>query len=268
MMDLLTTFKLHSVPFTREIATDHLLDMPHLDQAFTGLERAVTSRMSAALIAPAGAGKTGVLRRLRAALPEARYQVHYVKVTCLSKRDMCREIASAVGATPAGTYPWLVRRLQERFEQCFEHDGVRPVLLMDEAHDMRPDVLGILRLLTNFEMDSRLMLSVVLAGQPRLETLLKRPELHDVATRLTHVATLRLMSRDETAHYIDYRCTLAGGAQTPFDRPAIDALFEIGRGNLRATDELARGALEVAAASGSQVVSQRDVATARKHLLV
>jgi molybdopterin-guanine dinucleotide biosynthesis protein len=46
--------------------------------------------MSAALIAPAGAGKTALLRRLVAELPEARYQVSYVKVTSLSKRDLCR----------------------------------------------------------------------------------------------------------------------------------------------------------------------------------
>ena len=48
-----------------------------------------------------------------ARLPEARYRTHYVKVTGLSKRDMCREIACAVGASPAGTYPALVRNLQD-----------------------------------------------------------------------------------------------------------------------------------------------------------
>ena len=30
---------------------------------------------------------------LDAALPETRFQVHYVKVTGLSKRDLCKEIA-------------------------------------------------------------------------------------------------------------------------------------------------------------------------------
>ena len=43
-------------------------------------------RMSAALIAPAGTGKTMLLRALMARLPQARYRVHYVKVTDLSKR--------------------------------------------------------------------------------------------------------------------------------------------------------------------------------------
>ena len=45
----------------------------------------------------------------------SRYRVRYVKVTDLCERDLCREIATAAGVAPAGTYPTLVRRLQERF---------------------------------------------------------------------------------------------------------------------------------------------------------
>jgi type II secretory pathway predicted ATPase ExeA len=58
--------------------------------------------------------------------------------------------------------------LQQRFEANVSEDGRRPILLLDDAHDLRPEVLGVLRVLTNFQMDSRLVLSVVLAGQPTL----------------------------------------------------------------------------------------------------
>jgi hypothetical protein len=137
---------------------DHLR-LPFLDEALASLLAAVEARMSTALIAPAGTGKTALLRRLRDGLPDARYHVHYVKVTGLSKRDMCREIAVACGAEFAGSYPMLVRRLQERFEATAHEAGRRPVLLFDESHELRPDVLGMLRILTNFDMDSRFVLS-------------------------------------------------------------------------------------------------------------
>ena len=80
--------------------------------------------MSAALIAPAGTGKTVALRMLVAALPETRFQVHYVKVTGLSKRDLCKEIAVACGLSPTGIYPALVRKLQDAFVQTTS-DGMR-----------------------------------------------------------------------------------------------------------------------------------------------
>ncbi len=143
----------------------------------------VQQRMSAALIAAAGLGKTVVLRLLRSKLPEARFQVRYVKITGPSKRDLCKEIAVACGLEPAGIYPALVRKLQDAFIHT-GNDGLRPVILFDEAHDLRPEALIMLRLLTNFEMDSRLVVSVILCGQPPLATLLARPEQAVMAQRL------------------------------------------------------------------------------------
>jgi type II secretory pathway predicted ATPase ExeA len=265
-MNTLARFRFHKLPFTRELLTNERIEFPHLEEAFGGLMHSVEQRMSAALLAPAGTGKTALLRRLKSTLPQARYQVHYVKVTDLSKRDMCREIAAACGAEPAGSYPMLVRRLQERFESTYANDAVRPILLLDEAHDVRPDVLGLLRILTNFEMDSRLVLSIVLAGQPPLGALLRHERLEDVAQRLNFCVALRLLSRDETTRYIEHRCSVAGAPTCPFAPDAIEAVFEVGRGNLRATDRLARSALEHAARLGCDVVSVPHVVAARKGL--
>jgi len=264
--DLRAAFGFHAAPFTRETPTDHHLRLAFLDEALAGLQSAVEARMSAALIAPAGTGKTALLRRLRDALPEARYHVHYVKVTGLSKRDMCREIAVACGAQPAGSYPMLVRRLQERFEATAHQEGRRPVLLLDESHELRPDVLGMLRILTNFDMDSRLVLSLVIAGQTPLRTLLARDEHEAMARRIIHYAQLRLLSRDELAQYVAHRCAVAGAARVPFDDRSLDAIFEIGRGNLRATDHIAHKSLDVAHRRERDTVDVTCVVEARKHL--
>ena len=43
----------------------------------------------------------------------------------------------------------LLRRLQERFSKEFGEEGMRWVLILDEAHDFRPEVLSMLRILTN-----------------------------------------------------------------------------------------------------------------------
>lgn len=266
MIELRSLFGFHATPFTREIEPDSHFRLSFFDEALDGLARCVDGRMCAALIAPAGTGKTLLLRRLVARLPEARYQVRYVKVTDLSKRDLCREIAVACGANPAGACHTLVHRLQERFESCSHQDGVRPVLLLDEAHDLRPSVLPILRLLTNFEMDSRLVLSVLLAGQPPLKTLLSRDEHEAVARRIYHYAVLRLLTRDELVQYVAHRCAAAGAATVPFDAGALDALFEMSRGNLRAADSLALKALEHAALAKSSVAGPQHLIAARKDL--
>lgn len=265
-IDLRSAFGLHTTPFTREIRTEDQLALPMHKEALDGLLRALDGRMSAALIAPAGTGKTALLRRLVARLPEARYRVRTVKVTGLSKRDLCREIAVACGVVPAGSYPTLARRLDEHFESTLDSDGVRPVLVLDEAHELRPDVLAMLRLLTNFKMDSRLVLSLVLAGQTPLATLLRRDDQEAIARRLVYYATLRTLSDDETRGYVEHRCTIAGAARSPFEPAAVDALYEMSRGNLRAIDALALEALAVAARAKVTVVCANHIAAARKVL--
>jgi hypothetical protein len=112
LTDLLA-FDFHAVPFTREITTDHLR-LAFLDEALAGRLSAALARMPAPISAPAGTGKTALLRRLRSGLPETRDHVLDVNVTDLSKRDMYREIAFACRAAPAGSCPMCVRRLRSR----------------------------------------------------------------------------------------------------------------------------------------------------------
>jgi general secretion pathway protein A len=267
MKDWRSRFGFHTTPFTREIAVRERYKADFLEEAVLALAGVAADRMSGALIGPAGAGKTSVLRALvEEHLPEARYRVHYVKISDLSKRDMCREIATAAGVPPAGAYNYLIRNLQARYLAFSETDGLRPVLLIDDAHELRPEVLGVLRVLTNFDMDSRLVLSIILSGQPPLRDLLRRGDLEDVSKRLVHYATLRLLSRPETEAYIAHRSSTAGAVTIPFDTSSIDAIYEIGHGNLRATDILAMKALEVAHQRNSATVDHNHVIAARKVL--
>jgi len=267
-MDFHAHFGFRQTPFTREVGVNEMFTHPQHDQVLASLHRAVEQRMSAGLVAPAGFGKTSLLRALRAALADVRYHVHYVKVAGLSKRDMCREIAKSLGLVEAGTFPRLMRLVQEAVETRSCTDGVRTVLVLDDAHELRPDVLGMLKALTNFDMDSRLVLSILLVGQPPLTKLLRRADLEDVAQRLSWFGELRALSRDETHAYIAHRCTIAGATRELFDDRALEALYEMGRGNPRATDHLARRSLETAHAAEASTVSANHVIAARSTLRV
>jgi type II secretory pathway predicted ATPase ExeA len=267
-VDLRSHFGFTSTPFTREIPITERWCAPLFDEPLDDLRRTIEQRMSAVLLAPSGTGKTLLLRALREQLPEARYRVQYVKVTSLSKRELYREIALAAGIEPAGSYPTLMRRLQEHFRNEDQDDGRRPVLILDEGQDLRAEVLATLRLLTNYDMDSRLVLSVVLAGDAGLRQLLERQELAPVSRRLAHCAALRLLSRAETRQYLEHRLRIAGARTVPFDEGAVDAVFEISRGNLRAINRLCRKALERAALADLPAVDPSLVTAARQQLLL
>jgi len=262
--DFRSHFGLTSVPFTREIATRDRWKHAQYDEAHQAIKNAVERRQSAALIAPAGLGKTMVLRALTDSLPEARFRTHYVKVTDLSKRDFCRELCQATGARPSATYGSLVRRLQERMESLVSQDSLRPVLIVDEAHDMRPDVLKILRVLTNFEMDSKLVVSIVVCGQPPLRGLLRRADMEAVSRRIVYFASLRTLTRQEVPDYIAHRLYVCGCDRQPFVDDALEAVFEATQGNLRAIDRLSLRAMEVACKDEAAHISLDHIIDARQ----
>ena len=266
MKDVISQFGFRVLPFTCEVSVSQLFKLETLQESLDYLVSVVKNGMCAAVVGPSGTGKTFLSRSLRKALPEARYRIHYVKVTGLSKRDMCREICMAIGAQPAGNFPGLVRNVQERLRAITDIDALRPVIILDEAHELRPDVLAILKVLTNFEMDSRLIVSFILVGQNRLLRTLERYELDDIAQRLAHFVQLQPMSRDQVTQYIQHRCTVAGARKHPFDNDAITIIYDLARGNFRATDKLSLKSLEVAFKDKSKRVDSNHVTEARRLL--
>jgi len=265
--DVRSHFSLRALPFTRELPISSRWHNEIFEEPLEDLLHTIRNRMSATLIAPSGTGKTVLLRAIVAGLPEAQYRVHYVKVVDLSKRDLCREIATVVGLDPVGTYPNLVRKLQDRFQNGDAASGLRSLLIFDDAHDARREVLSILRVLTNYKMDSQLVLGVLLAGQPRLHKLMASEELEAVRQRIAHHATLRLLGRGEARDYMTHRMDLAGSRSSAFEPEAVDAVYEITLGNLRAIDHLALKSLETAARQGVPIVDATIVLAARKKLL-
>ncbi len=266
MSDIRSHFGFTTTPFTREIPVGKRFCHPVFDEPLAALERIVADRMSAAVLSAAGTGKTMLVRTLTDRLPQVRYKVHYIKTTGLGRRDMCREICSALGCQPAGQYNTLVHRIGECLLEQMDVAGGRPVIIIDDAHEMRPDVLGMLRILTNFEMDSRLVVSFILLGQKPLAKMLQRDDLEDIARRLAHYATLRNLTREETRSYAVHRQSVAGARSDLLTDEAHDSVFEIGAGNLRATDRLCLKSLQLAADEGAAAVTATHLATARQVL--
>ncbi len=256
-------FRFKSAPFTRELKIEHRLKVINIEEQVATLKAVVDQRQSAVLVAPAGCGKTVALRALREQLPEARYKTTYVKLADLSPRDMCREVALGLGLQPTGMYPGLVRAVEERLRFGYIDSGIRQVIIFDDAHDMRPEALRLVRLLTNFEMDSRLVVSIILAGQIPLKSHLMQDDLEDIRQRLSHCGDLAPLTREETRAYVDHRSRIAGASQVPFEPQAIEAIHEVSRGNMRAIDRISVATLMEADRAQKPVADAGDVALAR-----
>lgn len=105
--------------------------------------------------------------------------------------------------------------------------GRRAVLIIDEAQNLRADVLEQLRLLTNLETNTRKLLQIILIGQPELQAILRRPDLRQVAQRVVARYHLGHLTRLEVASYVAHRL-LVSGTQVPiFPYSLIGPLYRL-----------------------------------------
>ena len=99
--------------------------------------------------------------------------------------------------------------------------GRKTVLLIDEAQNLSVDVLEQLRLLTNLETDKRKLLQIILLGQPELRDMINRPQLRQLAQRITARYHLGALEKKDISGYIFHRIQVAGGQENFFTPRAM-----------------------------------------------
>ena len=178
-----------------------------------------------------GTGKTTVCRALLEQLPPdvdvaMIFNPRLTSVELLAAA--CDELRVAY---PAGTTSLkvLVDTLSHALLEAHGR-GRRTVLIIDEAQSLSGAVLEEIRLLTNLETTRDKLLQVVLIGQPELSAILARPDLRQLAQRITARYHLRPFTAEETRAYVQHRMEVAGQRQPIFATRAIRVAHRRSRG--------------------------------------
>jgi len=211
-----------------------------------------------------GAGKTTVCRCFLEQIPK-RCNVAYIfnpKLTVIELvKSICDEFRIPLDSQPGA--PATVKTYVDALNDFLLRThavGQNNVLIIDEAQLLAVDVLEQLRLLTNLETNEKKLLQIVLIGQPELRTMLEKPELEQLAQRVVARFHLKALSAKETEHYIRHRLSVAGMTRAiPFDRKALQRVFEISRGVPRRINLLCDRAMLGAYAHGRQQIDTEMV---------
>lgn len=111
------------------------------------------------------------------------------------------------------------------------HSSARKALLIiDEAQCLSEEVLEQLRLLTNLETNENKLLRIILLGQPELLGKLSKPELKQMAQRITARYHIGPLLKEDVAAYVSHRLRVAGARESLFSPSAIKRLFRLSNG--------------------------------------
>jgi len=172
-----------------------------------------------------GTGKTTLCRLLLEQLPD-HTRVALVLNPRVSSVELLETVCEELGLDidgRRGSIKPLVDVLNAYLLEAYSQ-GLRVVLIIDEAQNLSFDALEQVRLLTNLETATQKLLQIILLGQPELRAMLARDDLRQLAQRITARYHLGPLSEPDTGHYLRHRFAVAGGTRMPFTPVAVQRI--------------------------------------------
>lgn len=220
-------------------------------EALARLQYVIEERELALLTGDIGCGKTTISRALMDAMGDD-YHFCFIFNPRLNALEFLRGIARGLRVEkPAIAKDELLGEITGELYR-FHQEGRCPVLVIDEAQ-MIPDreIFDEIRLLTNFQLDDRNLLSVIVMGQPELRRILAAPVYEPFRQRIAINYHLRPLDLEETLEYLDFRMEVAGGSAGMFSPDAVHRIFEFSGGVPRKINAIATNALLEGFGSGA-----------------
>lgn len=224
-------WNLQRKPFENSPNPDFLYYSDQHEEALMRMLYTVKERKGAAILTGEyGSGKTTISRALVEKLQQDDlYEIVLIPNPSLSANEFLSEILHQL---KAGEVPRRKIAMLHRLEEILYrnlNNKRETVIIIDEAQCIkRKETLEELRLLLNFQLNERFLLTLILVGQPEVKE--KLNQVKQFKQRLAVRYYLKLLEEKETKNYINFRLKVAGRDQPVFTDEAIRLVHTCSKG--------------------------------------
>ncbi len=244
---LLGLYGLKFNPFSQQVPANALCVHPQIENFCWRVEQQIGEGGFALAVGDPGAGKSAAMRILSERLSSLRdLSVGSLTRPQANLADFYRELGHLFGVPLSPHNRWnSSKALREKWLAHIEASIYRPVLLIDEAQEMNSAVFSELRLLSSADLDSRSILTIVLAGDQRLSARLQDMELLPIASRIRSRLRLETLTPKQLQECLNHLLKAAGNPRL-LTASLVATLCEHASGNLRLLMNMANDLLAAA----------------------
>ena len=236
-------WKLKEMPFENTPDPRFLYYSPQHEEGLSRLLYVVQQRKGAGMLTGVfGCGKTVLARALFNTLNKNVYQIAFINNPHLKSVEFLRAVARQLGAE---NLPEKITEMSaDHFTEVINNillnnakDGKETLVIVDEAHVIDDvEVFEELRLLLNFQVENRFLLTLLLMGQPELKDRIHKNK--QLVQRIAMGYHLEPLSKEEISRYIAHRLEVAGGNRNIFTDDAVELIFTNSGGIPRRINQL------------------------------
>ena len=249
-------FSFKHKPFDLVPNPDFLFLSSTHQKAITYLDYGIKEKIGFILLTgEIGSGKTTIIRNLIKNL-NGSFKISRIHNTKISSEQLITMINEDFGLNVDGKNKTkLLSELNVFLIEQYSKKS-QPILLIDEAQNLSPELLEEIRLLSNLETDRAKLLQIILVGQPELKKTLMLPELMQLRQRINISYHIAPLTYDETAKYIKHRLTVAGNPEAiRIGGDMLSLIYRFSKGIPRLVNILCDFALLTAFVDGKKEVS-------------
>lgn len=225
--------------FDKDIKAHELFPSKNSVELENRLKYLLTLKGIGLITGDVGSGKTTICRKVISELHSGLYKVFYVCLTTGNVMDVYKSIAWEMGLSTERSLSTLYKAIKDEIQRLCLEAKQQPILIIDEAQYLRNEILINLRLLTNYEMDSKNRLCLILIGQAELRRRLTMGVHEPLWQRIIVNYHLSGLQQNELLKYLEHHLKLAGTERNVFEPSAVEAIFQATNGLPRKINLLA-----------------------------
>ena len=223
-MEYIARYGLEFNPFIKN-SKDILVETQDYREAMVRLDYLKSTNGFGLLTGAPGRGKTTIIRKWSSTLNTSLFKVIYTSLSTITVTEFYRNLAEQLGATPTYRKCENFQLIQQEINRLALEKRQTPVIILDEANYINTKILNDLKIIFNFEMDSRDRAIVLLAGLPSLNNTLRLAVHEPLRQRLVMNYDVEGMSKEEGRTYISEKLRGAGCTQKVFEENAVEAIL-------------------------------------------
>lgn len=261
-------FGFKSEPFSNDIPAKNLLKLPCMSAVKERVEYTMQRGGVMVVTGDVGSGKSTSLRWAQSFFHPSQYLLANIIATGGSIIEFYKQLCWSLDIDIRSSSRALsLKCFKQAIKEIVTTKKQKILLIVDEAHLLRPEVFAEVHTLTQFENDSKNYLSVIFAGQTNLLDKLTYRSSLPLASRVIAKTHITSINKDQMTEYIIHHLSVAGVKKMLFEDQAVLAIHQGSGGILRLANSLAYGGLTAAAIEKNDSVTAEHIRIASTELI-
>ena len=261
-----TYFGMKCNPFRKGFEQKNKYEFTDFKEMQARLEYLLKAKGIGLFTGSSGFGKTYSIKYFIDNLNVGLYKPVYLSLSTITVLDFYKSLCIGLGISPMARKIDMFKQIQDTIKTFVNDRKITPVIILDEAQYLKSDILNDLKMILNFDIDSKNYAILILMGQPVLNDMLSRNSHEALKQRIVVNYTFVGIDAREVNDYLKNRLRLAGMNENMFEDGAIKAISSICNGSTRKLNSIIENCLMICEQKNENIVTTEIAMLAENEL--